>query len=372
MDWYIVTELIPPFLFSVGMVSSLGVAIGNLSDLANKIVESNLPLSLAIEVLLLKVPEFISYALPISVLLATMMAYGRLSSDSELIALRGCGVSVYRLVVPAVVLSLLVTAITFLLNELVVPVANYQATSILVNTLKEEHSFWQNKDIFYPEYQKYNLPNGESIQRLKTLFYAEKFDGKNMKMLTIINFSDQRLNQIIVANSASWNSAEKTWDFLNGTIYKIANDSSYETPLSFKHQQLALTNVPFDLASQGRNPDEMNIAQAQEYMKILQLSGDEKKLLVLQVRTQQKIAFPFICLIFGLVGSALGVLPQHIDRATSFGISIAIIFTYYVLAFIIGSLGMIGILSPFMAAWLPNLFGLGIGCFLLIRVERLN
>ncbi|MEB3160224.1 MAG: LptF/LptG family permease, partial [Synechocystis sp.] len=127
MDRYITGQLIPPFLFSVGIVASLGLAIGYLSDLANKIVEKNLPVFSAAEVLLLKLPEFLTYALPISVMLATMMTFGRLGGDSELIALRSCGVSLYRIVLPAVLLSLVVTGWTFLLSEWVVPAANYRA-----------------------------------------------------------------------------------------------------------------------------------------------------------------------------------------------------------------------------------------------------
>ncbi|MGK7872447.1 MAG: LptF/LptG family permease [Xenococcaceae cyanobacterium] len=369
MDRYIAAELIPPFLFSVGIFSSVGVAVGTLSDLVNKVFESDLPLRLALQVFLLKLPEFTSYAFPISVLLATLMTYGRLSSDSELIALRSCGVSIYRLVAPAVVLSLVVTGITFLFNELVVPAANYQATTILVKALNEEKPFFQKKDIFYPEYQEVTQSNGEKIWRLRSLFYAERFDGKGMKDLTILKWSGQRLNQIIISDSAIWNPAQNTWDFLNGTIYLISPDASYGNTLRFDNQQLPLSRAPLDLAIKGRDPYEMNIAQAWEYMKILRFSGDEKKLLIFQVRTQQKIAFPFVCLVFGLVGSVLGC-HKHTSRATSFGISVAIIFAYYLLGFIIGCFGLVGILSPFMAAWLPNFFGLGVGGWLLVRIAR--
>jgi lipopolysaccharide export system permease protein len=131
MDRYIASELIPPFLFGVGAFSSVGVAVGTLFDLVRKVTDAGLPFNIAIQVLLLKMPEFVSYALPMSTLLAALMTYSRLSSDSELIALRSCGVSIYRMVVPAVVLSLVVTGITFIFNELVVPAANYQAASTL-------------------------------------------------------------------------------------------------------------------------------------------------------------------------------------------------------------------------------------------------
>ncbi|MBF2020646.1 MAG: LptF/LptG family permease [Hydrococcus sp. C42_A2020_068] len=369
MDRYIVTELIGPFLLSIGIFSSLGVAIGYSSDLINKVIESNLPIVQAAQVLLLKVPEFISYALPISVLLSSLMAFGRLSNNSEIIALRGCGVSLYRIVAPAIALSLLVTGITFLFNELVVPAANYRATAILVESIQEEHPFWQTRDIFYPDYEKVTLPNGETRQRLKSLFYAKQFDGKQMKILTILQWLGENLNQIIISDSASWNGEQQTWDFFNGTIYKIASDTSYDETLSFESRQIPFSRVPFDLAVLGRDPDEMNIAQAQAYMKLLRQTGDEKKLLMFEVRTQQKMAFPFVCLVFGVVGSALGSRPQHVSRATSFGLSVAIVFLYYVLGFSLGSFGTIGIFSPFLAAWLPNFIGLGVGLWLLGRTD---
>ncbi|WP_267384805.1 LptF/LptG family permease [Cyanobacterium sp. uoEpiScrs1] len=370
MDRYIGGELLLPFIFSVGLVSSLGVAIGYLSDLANKVVEFDLPLIQALEILLLKVPEFTAYALPISVMLTTLLTYGRLSNDSELIALRTCGVSLYRVIAPALVFSLVVTGITFVFSESIVPDANHRATSILVEYLQEEHTFWQNKDIFYPDYEEVDLPNGETVKRLKYLFYAEKFDGKQMKTLTILEWIGTNLNTIVVSDSATWNSRENTWDFFNGTIYKLAPDASYRDMSPFKHCQLALTRAPFEFALQGRDPYEMNIIQAQQYIKLLRMIGDEKNLRTFQVRIQQKIAFPFICVVFGLVGSVLGVRPQQMGRATSFGLSVVIIFTYYVLGFIIGSLGLMGIISPFMAAWLPNFLGLGTGYWLLYHFAK--
>jgi lipopolysaccharide export system permease protein len=369
MDRYIAMELIPPLFFSAGIFSALGVAVGYLSDLANKVFDYNLPLLQAGHIFLLKVPQFIAYALPISLLLATLMAYGRLSNDSELISLQGCGVSFNRIVAPAVVISFLVTGITFVINEFVVPPANYQSTAILVKYLKEEHPFWQNKDIFYPNYEELELPDGEKTRILTSLFYAENFDGEKMKSLTILKWLGQHLEQIVLSDSATWNAAQNTWDFFNGTIYKIAADASYKGALSFQHQQLPLPKEPFEFALKARNPDEMSIFEAWEYMKILRLSGDTKRLISLQVRSQQKLAFPFVCLVFGLVGAVLGARPKQMSKATSFGITLGITFGYYVLNFVSSSFGIIGILTPFMSAWLPNFLGLGVALWLLLKNE---
>ncbi|BFM39838.1 LptF/LptG family permease [Synechocystis sp. LKSZ1] len=370
MDRYLATQLIPPFIFSVGLVATLGVAVGNLSDLANKIVEKQLPVLKALEILILKVPEFVAYALPISVMLTTLMTFGRLSSDSEIIALRSCGVSLYRIVLPAIILSLGVTVGTFMMNEWVVPAANYQATSILVNAIQEEHPFWQTRDIFYPEFETLTLANGQTSRRLKNLVYAERFDGKTMQALTVLSWAGTNLKQILISHQATWNEQQQKWEFFEGTLYKLSPDSSYQEALPFQHQTLDLPKAAFDFARQSRDPYEMNIIQARQYMDILRLIGDTKKLNFFQVRTEQKIAFPFVCMVFALVGSALGTQPQKVSRAKSFGLSIAVIFIYYLLSFLLGSLGMIEWVSPVVAAWGPNLIGLGFGLWLIYQFNH--
>lgn len=365
MDVYLVRELITPFLFSVGMFSSLGVAIATLSDLANKIVESDLPILAAIEVFFLKVPEYIAYALPISVLLSTLMTYSRLNKDSELIALQSIGVSLYRLITPALILSFLITGITFIFNELIVPQANYKATTILVDTINEPRQFLLRKDIFYPEYVQLKQENGQQNKYLKTLFYAQKFNGKEMEYLTILDTKKEGLNQVIVSEKGTWNPQDQVWDLFNGVIYDVAENPFEAESHVFEKKQISFPKTPLELASKSRDPYEMNIVQSQEYINLLKLLGDEKTLLMFEVRTAQKISFPFVCLIFGLVGSTLGVRGNNNNKATSFGLSVLIVFSYYLVSFIIGGFGLIGVISPVMAAWIPNLCGLAIGFYLL-------
>ncbi|NEP33832.1 MAG: YjgP/YjgQ family permease [Moorea sp. SIO3B2] len=370
MDRYIAAELIPPFLFGVGGFSSIGVAVGSLFDMVVKITELGLSWTIAAQVVLLKFPEFMSYALPISVLLATLIAYSRLSNDSELIALRSCGVSLYRLVAPALVLSLVVTGITFLFNELIVPAANYQATITLEKALNQEKPAFNENGILYPEYQTFPQPNGTTTQTLKRLFYANEFDGQTMKDLTVLEWSNLgKLNKIILSESALWNSTQNTWDFFHGSIYFISPNTSFQKIVTFDHQEIPFPRAPLDLVTKARDPYEMNILQAIEMIQLLQGAGDRKKLRMLQVRMQQKIAFPFICIIFGLVGASISIRPKRISKGTSFGVCLIVIFGYYLLSFVIGGFGIAGILSPIVAAWLPNLFGFGAGGWLLWRLE---
>jgi lipopolysaccharide export system permease protein len=336
------------------------------------VTESGLLLGVAVQILLLKMPSFIVLAFPMSILLATLMAYSRLSSDSELIALRGLGIGLYRLIVPALILSLMVTGATFVMNNWLAPAANYQANVVLEKAVNSDRPSFSASNIVYPEYRQVKQPDGGEKTVLSRLFYAEEFNGENMQGLTILDRTQQNVNQIVTAQSAKWNIADNTWDFYNGTIYLIAPDGTYRNIVRFQHQQLALPKAPIDLANRGRDYGEMSIQQALDYLNVVKLSGDEKKIRKLKVRIQEKIALPFVCIVFGLVGAALGVRPQTASKATSFGICVGLIFSYYLLSFLTSSMGIWGVLSPFLSAWAPNLLGLGTGILLLIRSTKLQ
>jgi len=367
LDSYLFQELIPPFIFSVAIFSTLGVAIATLSDLSYKIVNANLSFIYGLQIFFLKIPEYVAYALPISVLLTTLMTYSRLSKDSELIAFYNCGLSLYRLITPALILSLIVTGLTFIFNELIVPNANYKATTILVEQINEQRKFLLRQDIFYPEYVNVKEKNGKSNKYLKTLFYAQEFDGENMQSLTILDTEKKGLNKVIISEKGTWNNQDKVWDLFNGFIYDITKNQIKVEGKFFEKTQISLPKTPLELASKSRDPYEMNIIQSLEYIKLLRLLGDDKTVLMFQVRTAQKISFPFVCVIFGLVGSSLGSRPNNASKATSFGLCVGIVFFYYLGSFMISSLGLIGIISPLMAAWIPNFIGLLIGGFLLAK-----
>ncbi|MDJ0902026.1 MAG: LptF/LptG family permease [Xenococcus sp. MO_188.B8] len=369
MDSYIIKELILPFLFGIGIFTSLGVAIGTGFELVRQVAESGLSVGVALQVLILRLPEFIVFAFPMAILLATLMTYSRFSSDSEIIALRSIGINIYRLIIPAVIFSFLIVNITFLFNNFVAPAANYQASITLREALKKPKKAFNDRNILYPEYAKNKLPNGDKITSLSRLFYAEEFDGERMLNVTILDRSQGDISQIITANYATWNIAENIWDFYNGTVYLLGVDGSYQNLVRFQHQQLALPRAPLDLTKRSRDYKEMNLFQAQEYLEIAKISGKEKKIRKLKVRIQEKLSLPFVCLVFALIGAAIGIKPQNSSKGTSFGICVGLIFTYYLLSFVSSSMGVRGVLSPFLSAWLPNILGLGAAGLLLFNTD---
>jgi lipopolysaccharide export system permease protein len=370
LDRYLLKQLLMPFLFGVGAFSSIGVSVGALFDLIRKITTVNLPLDIAAQVFFLQIPMYISYALPMSTLLATLMMFSRLSTDSELIALRSAGISSYRLVLPAVMLSFMITGASFAFNEAIVPAANYRATNTLATALKEDTKKFQEKNILSQEYTDIKTATGVNEKVLSRIFYANEFNGDQLTGLTVLDFSQGNLTQIISAKAAKWEVGKGRWRFTDGTIYVVAPDGSYRNIFKFDQQEIQLPRTPLDLANQKQDWMEMNITELRSALRLADDSGDQKQADKMRLRIQQKLAIPFVCLVFGLIGSTLGMRPQRSGKGTSFALSILIIFAYYLISFICDSLGLLTILSPYVAAWFPTVTGLGVGTFLLNRADR--
>lgn len=366
LDRYIVKQLSLFFLFSVGLLTSLGVAIGTVSDLAYKITEYDLPIPVAILVFIYKIPEYLAYGLPISMLLASLVIYGRLQSDRELIAFLSFGINFYRLIVPAIAFSLLITGLTFLLNELIVPAANYQANLLQNPFVTETELNLQKRDVFYPEYEPSR--RNSSFKQLRNLYFAERYRDLSLEKVTIIGFDRGKINRVIVAQKAQWNGEQQVWELTEGEVNKISYGIKGIISEQFNSKQLSLPGTIFKIAQKQRSPEDMNIQEAKEYLKLIETSGKKIDIAKFAVRIQQKYAFPFICLVFSLIGSTLGAKYSYINRSKGFGLCVAIVFMYYLLGFLLGSLGITGILTPWLAAWIPNLIGFSIGGWLLVTV----
>jgi lipopolysaccharide export system permease protein len=370
MDYYIINQLSLLFVFNVGLLSSLGVAIGTVSDLASKITEYNLPITVAIVIFGYKIPEYVAYALPISLLLTSLIIYGRLSSDRELVALLSFGISFYRLVIPALVLSLTVTGITFLFNELIVPTANYQANLLQTPFIADTELNLQKQDLFYAEYQPQTVDYPTT--KLKTIYFAEQYRHPDLQRVTIISFNQGKIKQIITAKLAQWNQEQHTWELFKLKINTVSNNLAGIVSEQFDYKQIFFTKTMFEIAAKQRSPEDMSIQQAKEYLNLIKNSARRIEITKFAVRIQQKYAFPFICVVFTLIGATLGAKYSQINRSQGFGLCVGIVFIYYLLGFAFGSLGITEIISPFWAAWLPNFLGLITGIYLLITVDSPN
>jgi lipopolysaccharide export system permease protein len=370
MDRYIFIQLLLPFLFGVGAFSSIATSVGSVFELIRQVTQSGLPIEIAAKVLALTMPEFIGYSFPMSVLLATMMTFGRLSGDSEIIALRSAGISVYRLIVPALVLSLMVTGLTFVLQESIVPAAKLEAATTMERALKQGKPSFQKDNIIYPEFAEEKQSDGSKIRKLVRIFYARQFNGQEMTDIIVIDRSQSEISKVVNAKSGRLDIGKKKWSLSNATTYLINPKSEGTTKGYLESSELDMGKTPLEIAALDRQPDQMNVTESIGYLEVLKAKGDWKAVNTFQIRIQQKLALPFVCLIFGIIGSAVGIRPQRGGKATSFGVSLLMIFGYYILITVMGALGEVGYLSPFLAGWIPNMLGVGVGVYLLTKTAR--
>lgn len=360
MDRYILSLLTLPFLFCVLVFSGIGISAGSLLDLVRQITDTQLPLILGLQLLGLQIPYFISFALPISILLAALITFNRLRRDSELVALRSSGISLQRLILPVLLFGLLVTGLNFAFNETLVPLTQREARFLLEETAQQGRANFQEQDVFYQEYG----PDRE----VKRIFYARQFDGQVMRDLTMLDFTQATATQVITAESAAWDVATSTWTFINGTIYVVTADGSYQNTVTFAQQQLQVPRDPLNLDT-DRNVDEMNILEAQRYLQIAQQMQDTKKIRNLQIRIQQRLAVPWNCLVFGVLGFALATSrqQQRSGQSSGFGLSLMFILGHYLVSFLTDAFSHSGLLAPSLGAWLPPSLGAAIAVWLLIR-----
>jgi lipopolysaccharide export system permease protein len=368
MDRYIVTEMLAPFAFGVAVFTALMMTVGALFELVRYIVENGMSLGTAFQIFILRVPRLLAFTFPMATLLATLQAFSRLSGDFEIIAMRACGVSIARLLAPILLIGVLITGAAITLNEVIVPSAERSAALTLFRALNNKEPDFKKENFSYLQYEKVKGADGQLTERVTQIIYAKNYEGGVMNGVKVVDLSENELSQIVAAERAEWNPEKQIWKFQNGTTYIVAADGSYRNVLRFKEQNIYIANAFLDLANETRKPGEMN---ASELTRFIQITKDSKKPVdALLVELYQKFAVPFTCISFALVGALLGIRPQRTSGALGLGLSVLIIFAYYVIFTVFGALGQTGSLPPIIAAWLPNLITLGVGGVLLWRTSR--
>jgi lipopolysaccharide export system permease protein len=371
LDRWLVGELLGPLLFGIAAFTAVSLSVGVVFELVRRVSESGLPVLAAMAVLMLRLPGFLVLAFPMATLMATLLAYSRLSGSSELTALRSVGVSTRRMVMPALVLSVVMSLLTFTFNDLIVPRANLAASNTLERALGRAIASEKGDNIFYSRFGRIKLEQGESTRVLTHIFYARKFLRGEMNDVTLIDFSRVGQRQMLMAKQGHWNDDKAMWEFTGGRIVNIDENNGTTTSAEFDRYFYPLSRDPLEVAKLPTDSSVMTVGQAMRAERLLKEANNLKEARRLRVRIQEKFAFPAICLVFGLIGSSLGVRPHsRTSRSQGFGISVLLIFGYYLMSFIFSSLGITATLTPFLAAWLPVVIGLSGGLWLLRQASR--
>ncbi len=370
IDRWLLGQIIPPMIFAISAFTVISLSVGVMFDLIRKIVEFGLPLFLALKVLFFSLPSFLVLSFPMAVLLSTLLAYGKLSSNYELLALKSLGIKTSRIISPAIALSIFMTGLTFYFNDNLVPASNKLAETTLRAGIGSSFSGEKGKDnIMFSRYG--SRINGSTKKPTKTntflthIFYASWYENNIMKGVTVLDFSRQDFQQVLKAKTAKFDSKNSSWIFSEGNIISI-DPSGQTTNIQFKEYTYPFVEGPLELAKVPKDATEMTLKQALNAEKIYKKTGNLKEIRRIQVRIQEKFTLPFACLVFGLIGSSLGSKSNiRSSKSQGFGLSVILILIYYVMSFVFSSFGVKGILPPIFAAWLPVLVSLGGGIYFL-------
>ena len=373
IDRWLLGQLVPPLLFAISAFTVVSLSVGVMFDLIRKIVEFGLPISLAIQVMFLKLPGFLVLSFPMSVLLSTLLAYGKLSANSEILALRSLGIKTSRLIIPALILSLFMTGLTFYFNNSLVPLTNNYSEALLRDGLGKSVSIERGHDIFFKGYGSYtDLKTNESTERntfLNQIFFSRVVEDNVMKNVTVLDFSKLGYKQILSANQGVFDAKKSAWIFSDGRLITLDEDGR-TTSIGFEKYVYPLGDGPLKVSKIPDDANKMTLKQAFEAKKLYEETGNARESRKMSVRIQEKFTLPCACLVFGLIGSSLGSKPNlRSSKSQGFGLSVILILFYYILSFVFSSLGVKGTLTPFFSAWLPVLISFSAGFYLLKKAS---
>jgi lipopolysaccharide export system permease protein len=355
IDRYVFRELLEPFFFGLGSFTAILSSSMGLLELVRAVVLKGMPIIIAVQIFLFRLPGIVVYIFPMATLLAALLAFSRLSHDSEVIAFKAHGISLYRLIVPVAVLGVLVSLLNLTFSEIVVPASNVAAKNLLIVTAVGQQPKMQN-NVFLPE-----LEQGV----LKRIFYAGTMSGEAMSGVIVQEFDQGKLSQIINAREAAWQKDKNQWLFRDGIIYLLSEAGEYKHIIKFKEQYVTIKYTPADFFIGDRNPDEMNMAQLREFIALKSKMGSD--ITDLNIQLNMKMAIPFASLVFALLGAPLGLSGRRTSGSVGLGISILVIFFYYLLTSITIAVGELKFFAPGLAAWLPNIITGALGWYILSR-----
>ena len=369
IDRWLLGQLIPPLLFAISAFTVVSVSVGVMVDLIRKVVEFGLPLILALQIMVLKLPSFLVLSFPMSVLLSTLLAYGKLSGNSEILALRSLGIRTYRTIIPALILSIFMTGLTFYFNNNLVPTANKYSEMLLRDGLGKSVSMEIGHDIFFKGYGSYtDLETNETTKRntyLNQIFFSRLVENNVMKNVTVIDFSKIGYKQILSAEKAVFDKSISAWKFSNGRLITLDKNGN-TTTIGFDSYLYPLGDGPLKVSKIPDDANKMTLKEALAAKKLYKETGNVSEARKMSVRIQEKFTLPCACIVFGLIGSSLGSKSNiRATKSQGFGLSVILILFYYVLSFVSSSFGVKGLIAPILSAWIPVIISLSGGLFLL-------
>jgi LPS export ABC transporter permease LptG/LPS export ABC transporter permease LptF len=388
---YVFKEMIGPTLLGFGFYTFI-VLMNRLFVLAGLIIRQSLPAATVGKLLLLSLPHIVVLTIPMSILFGVMIAIGRLSSDSEIIAMRALGISTRTIYRPVFIFSFLVFLLNLYLMNVVLPRGNTQLNALKAEIYTSSVEKEIKPRVFYEEFADLMLYVNDVDPRTGAwngVFVADsRSEDDEQGSLTPARavaaanaqkdnpFAGARGQRIIVAQTGTLSivrePTKQIWLNLRTAFNHVWDPRKPDRYDINKNdvQRMRLPDKFSDATTQAiRSFREMNMRELAEQAKLARRS-DPLAYNVANVEIQKKVAIPFACIVFGVLGLPLGITNRRGGKSSGFSLSIAIILAYYVMMNNGEQLAVSGKVSPAVGMWTPNILALGLGIYLLIRANR--
>lgn len=358
LDRYMLSELTGPFGFGLAAFMLIFAAT-EILNIGKLVSSEHAPLWAALLVFVWSLPADVVLVIPMALLLGTLLAVQRLSGESEINALKAAGVTFTRIVAPLLAVGIVMSFVTYFLQEHVVPYANDQLTEIENVVINHVSAFNRDLTVSAP------LPGGGRQVTIATAYEPNSRALLHVTLIQYDNHHDPR--QIIFADRAEF-TADK-WTLENSSVYRFNPDGTTIAEPNIPQQEVEIGERPTDLTKRMSNDDPENMSRAEiaEIVRSGQLTDNERRKYV--TTYQEKLARPFACFVFILIAIPFGLRSIRSSGSTSlgFGLSLAIVFVYYVVMTICSFAADAFTAVAALWAWVPNILFTAIGA---IRLRR--
>jgi LPS export ABC transporter permease LptG/LPS export ABC transporter permease LptF len=361
LDKYVVREFLVIFALVLAGFVTL-ILVFTVFDLLKDILSHDIGWYTVSEYLINLTPSMLYQITPLAVLIAVLVTFGVLNRNSEIIAMKACGISLYRLVIPIVSIAAILSVSLFLFDQYYLPQANRRQEA-LRNIIKGKPA----QTVLRPEQNWiFGEPHPGEPDRI---FYYQFFDPEHNEFanLSIFEFNPSTfaLSRRIFAARAVWDTETSAWRFLNGWQRDIAGANVQEYR---QFQRTSFTEIHEDpgyFKKESLQAQEMNFGQLDRYIGDLRQSGFDT--MRLRVQLWQKIAYPLVAIVMAVLAIPFALSMGRRGSLTGIAVAIGVALAYFVINGLFGALGDVNYLPAALAAWSSDLiFGL-VGGYLLLR-----
>ncbi len=336
---YLFNNLLSPLVYLLVAFTLLFI-IGDLMDTASDFLDAGTrPLEI-VYYYSLRLPSMVIMIVPLCLLLAVLYSLSQLTRHSEITAMRACGISIYRIVRPYLLMSLLCLIFTAGVNEYTGPKFAYRADQFVKQQTHSEEDVYQKQIAF-------KNPNAGHV------WYIKQFDTRSFTMggIKLVQQREDGTDQVMYnVKKARWLDAR--WWFEDGEIQTYDEKGNLAGPaepfqtLEMRH----LPEVPEDFMGEIKDPAYQSSMELWKYIQTHQFLSPET-LTKYEVDFHHRLSMPFVCIIISMIGIPVGA---HTGRKGAFAgimLALSMFFGFYALQFTLEYLAKQMFIAPWVGPW---------------------